>query len=71
MILSPRNPLAIALARQAAVDLVVLDDAFLCASLPNVPRVALRDLHMLQKALLPMRSVVLAPGESWDLQAAR
>lgn len=71
MILSPRNPRAISIARKANVELIVLDDVFCCESLPNVRRVALADLHMLQKAILPKASLLLGPGESWDIANTR
>jgi hypothetical protein len=69
LLLSPRNPRALEIARAAAVELVVIDDGFLCASLPNVPRVTLDNLHAFQQALLPLPSIVLAPGEEWLLRA--
>lgn len=68
MILSPRNPLAVAVARRAAARVVLIDDGFLCARLPNVRRTTLRELHALQKAVLPNPSVLLAPGESWEIK---
>ena len=66
-ILTPRNPQAVAIARAANTDLVVVDDLFLCSSLPNVGRIALAHAWTLQKALLPIPSVILGPGESWDV----
>lgn len=65
MVLSPRNPQAVEIARAAAPDLVIVEDAFCCFVLPNVDRVDLRSAYALQKDLLPIRSVLLAPGESW------
>ncbi len=65
MVLSPRNPLAVEIARAAAPDLAIVEDAFGCFVLPNVSRVDLRSAHSLQKDLLPVRSLLLAPGESW------
>lgn len=70
MIVSPRNPDALAVARRAAPKLVVIDDAFLCQSRPDVLRMKLRDLNNLQRLLLPLPSLILAPGESWDVRAA-
>ena len=51
--------------------LVVLDDTFTCQSFPNLPRVGLRNLHELQKAMQPQKSVLLAPGESIDVSETR
>ncbi|MBL8729036.1 MAG: hypothetical protein JNM25_11435 [Planctomycetes bacterium] len=70
MILSPRNPEALAIARRAAPGLVVIDDTLLCQSRPDVARMRLRSLHNLQRQLLPLSSLILAPGESWDVRAA-
>ena len=67
LILSPRNVRALAVARAANPGVILIDDGFLCADLPGSTRIGLRGLHALQKALLPMRSVLLAPGESWDV----
>ena len=67
LVLSPRNPRALEIARAAAPDLVVVEDGFRCFLLPNVDRVDLRSLFALQKELLPLPSVLLAPGESWAI----
>jgi hypothetical protein len=67
LVLSPRNPEALEIARAVKPDLVVVDDAFLCNSLPNVARVSLANAHALQKALLPIPSLLLAPGEHWEI----
>lgn len=67
MLLSPRNPDALEIAAKANPGLIVIDDSFLCQSVPGIPRMALTNLHLLQKALLPRPSVLLAPGESWDV----
>lgn len=67
MILSPRNPLAPAIVAKVLPGLVVLDDSFLCQSRPGMPRVTLRSLYQLQKVLQPQRSLLLAPGETWDV----
>lgn len=67
LILSPRNLQGPAIARAAKPDIIILDEGFLCASLPGVDRLNLRTMHALQKALLPSRSVLLAPGEAWDV----
>ncbi|MBK8099132.1 MAG: hypothetical protein IPK26_18645 [Planctomycetes bacterium] len=64
LLLSVRNPESLAIAKAANTDMVVLDDGFLCQAFPNVPRVTLRDMHQLQRALLPKASIVLAPAES-------
>ncbi len=70
MIVSPRNPETLAIARRAAPKLVVIDDTTICQSRPDVPRMGLRNLHNLQRMLLPLPSLILAPGESWDVRAA-
>ena len=70
LILSPRNPNAPAIAARCRPGLVVLDDAFVCRARPDVPRAPLRNLHALQRALLPLPSLILAPGESVDVTAA-
>jgi hypothetical protein len=70
MILSPRNPEALAIARRAAPGLIVIDDTLLCQSRPDVERMRLRSLYNLQRQLLPLPSLILAPGESWDVRAA-
>ena len=67
LVLSPRNPECLDIAVAAAPGLTSLDDAFLCFCLPNVARVDLRTVHQLQKALLPLPSLLLAPGERWSL----
>jgi hypothetical protein len=69
LVLTARNPEALAIAALLAPPLVVIDDAFQCFHLPNTARVDLPMAHALQKALLPLRSVLLAPGESWDITA--
>jgi hypothetical protein len=67
MILSPRNPNAVEIAKRVQPGLVVLDDVFLCQSRPEARRVRVNDLHEVQRALLPLPSLILAPGESWDV----
>jgi hypothetical protein len=67
LVLSPRNPEALEIARAVKPDLVVVDDVFLCNSLPNVVRVSLANAHALQKALLPIPSLLLAPGEHCEI----
>ncbi len=67
VVISPRNPHGARIVAKADPAVVLLDDAFLCQAYPNQPRVTLRDLHAAQRAIQPRRSVVLAPGESWDV----
>lgn len=67
MLLTPRNAELPDIVRKAGPAIVLLDDAFLCQSLPGVSRASLRTLHTIQKALQPQRSVLLAPGESWEV----
>ena len=69
MIVSARNRSVIELVQKVRPELVFFDDAFLPQEYANMPRVRLQDLHALQRLLLPVRSVVLAPGESWTLRA--
>ena len=68
LILSPRNVQAPAIAKAAKADVVFVDEGFLCSSIPGVARLKLATQHALQKALLPTPSIVLAPGESWDVR---
>lgn len=70
MILSPRNPEAPAIVKKVAPRLVVVDDGFLPAAYPDQKRMALRTLHSLQGILRPQPSLILAPGESWDIAVA-
>ena len=67
LVLSPRNPQAVEIAQKAAPDLVVIEDAFGCFVLPNAARVDLRIAHRLQKDVLPLKSILLAPGETWAI----
>jgi hypothetical protein len=71
LILSPRNPEAVAIVRRVNPRLVVIDEAFVCQSHPKLARVTLRDLHALQRALQPANSILLAPGESWTVTAGK
>jgi hypothetical protein len=68
MIVSARNRAVVELIRKVGPSIVLFDDAFLPQEYANLSRVRLRDLHALQRLLLPVRSVVLAPGESWTLR---
>ena len=69
-IVSPRNPELLEIVRQVKPRLVMIDDAFTVQSHPAQARITLRDLHAIQQELRPIRSVLLAPGESWTVQAA-
>ncbi|HEU4419307.1 MAG TPA: hypothetical protein VFT55_10230 [Planctomycetota bacterium] len=71
VILSSRNVEAVKIVQKVEPALVVFDDAFYCHSHPGLVRVKLRDLHALQKALAPQQSLILAPGESWDVTVTR
>ena len=71
MILSPRNPHALRIADRVKPRLVLIDEGFLPQAYPNEPRVALRDLHALQRALGAQPSLLLAPGESWEVKAEK
>ncbi|MFO1076634.1 MAG: hypothetical protein U1E73_02795 [Planctomycetota bacterium] len=67
MVLSPINPQLREIVAKARPALVILDDGFLCDVLPNFQRVSLRDLYAIQKALQPQPSLLLAPGEDWEI----
>jgi hypothetical protein len=71
MILSSRNVEALKIVQKVQPALVVFDDAFYCHSHPSLLRVTLRDLHALQKTLAPQPSLILAPGETWDVTVTR
>lgn len=65
MIASSRNADILAIANKLKPSMILFDDAFLAATDAKLPRVTLANLHQLQRSLLPHKSVVLAPGESW------
>ncbi|MCA8978247.1 MAG: hypothetical protein KDC98_26200, partial [Planctomycetes bacterium] len=67
MLLSPRNADLPRIVAKVKPGLVLLDEGFLCQSMADFPRVSLRDLLTIQKALQPTPSLLLAPGESWDV----
>lgn len=67
MILSARNPHAADIARHVSCKLILIDDQFLPQTYPGVRRVRLSDVFSLQQAILPKPSILLAPGEYWDL----
>ncbi|GDY01748.1 hypothetical protein LBMAG49_10770 [Planctomycetota bacterium] len=71
LVLSPTNLNALAIARIAEPSVVIIDEVFMCSSLPNTARTSLALAHTLQKALLPLPSVLLGPAESWLVKAAR
>jgi hypothetical protein len=68
-VVCPYAPELLAIVQKARPGLVVFDDAFLPANHPERPRISLLALHELQTFLLPTKSVVLAPGESWTVTA--
>lgn len=67
LIASSRNPQAVLIAQKCKPSIVLFDDAFLCQTDSKEPRVELTHLHKMQRALLPIPSVLLAPGESWSV----
>ncbi|MEC8253076.1 MAG: hypothetical protein VX044_07680, partial [Planctomycetota bacterium] len=69
MIVSARNRAVIQLVKKVQPGLVLFDDAFLPQEYANTARVRLKNLHTLQRLLLPTRSLLLAPGESWTITA--
>ncbi len=68
LLLSPLNAEAVAIVRKVKPAMVFLDGAFACQSQPTLPRITLRQFHAMQAALQPTPSVLLAPGESWDVK---
>jgi hypothetical protein len=68
-IVSPRNPDLVAVVAKLAPSLVLVDDVFTCQSHATTTRVTLRDAHAIQQTILPVPSLVLAPGESWTVMA--
>jgi hypothetical protein len=66
-IVSPRNPELPAIVQKLTPGLVVVDDGFVCQSHPTTVRVTLKDGFALQQALAPTPSILLAPGESWNV----
>jgi len=71
MIVSSRNPSVPSIVAKLEPDLVLFDDVFLPQEYANTPRVRLKNLHQMQRALLPAKSVVLGPGESWTVVEER
>jgi hypothetical protein len=68
LFLSPHNPERAALVEKLKPRLIIIDSGFRCRFRPDVERQKLKDLHALQKALLPYPSLLLAPGESWNVK---
>lgn len=67
VIATARNPRLPEIVGRVDPEMVLFDEAFRCSWHAQTPRVTLRNLHAIQRALLPHRSVVLAPGESWQV----
>ena len=67
MIVSARNRAVVELVNKVKPGVVLFDDAFLPQEYANTQRVRLENLFALQRLLLPHRSVVLGPGESWTV----
>lgn len=67
LIASARNRSIVEIVNKVRPGLVLFDDAFLCQENAQVLRVRLENLHALQRLLLPHKSVILAPGESWTV----
>ena len=68
MIASSRNRGVVDIAKKLKPGIILFDDGFLPDTSVPLPRVTLNHLHQLQRALLPLKSVVLAPGESWTVE---
>lgn len=71
LIASPRNPHLLEIVQKVAPGVVLIDETFQCQTVPALPRFRLRQAYLLQKAMQPQRSVLLAPGESWDVTVRR
>ncbi|MBK8980452.1 MAG: hypothetical protein IPM29_31505 [Planctomycetes bacterium] len=72
LLLSPHHPRARIVAQRLQPDLVVLDDVLQCSVTPgSAGRVPLDAAWALQAGLRPLRSLLLAPGESQDVAPAR
>mgnify|MGYP003675496158 CR=1 FL=1 len=65
LIASSRNVEIVAIANKVKPGIILFDDAFMAENDAKVARVSLSNIHQLQRSLLPHKSVVLAPGESW------
>ena len=68
MIASSRNIEIVAIANKVKPGVILFDDAFLASNDAKVARVTLGNIHQLQRSLLPHKSVVIAPGESWTAE---
>ncbi len=68
MIASSRNLGVVEIAKKLKPGIILFDDGFLPDTDAGLRRVTLHHLHQLQRALLPFKSVVLAPGESWTVE---
>lgn len=69
LVLSAKHPDALALGRAVAARLIVLDDVLQCSTRAgSAGRIALDDAFELQAGLLPVPSVILAPGESLAIE---
>ena len=71
MIVSSRNPSVPSIVAKLEPELVLFDDVFVPQEYANTPRIRLKNLHQMQRALLPAKSVVLGPGESWTVVKER
>ncbi|MEY4673228.1 MAG: hypothetical protein RL148_1012 [Planctomycetota bacterium] len=71
LVLSLRNPNALEIARAARPRQVVFDDLFLPQVFPAARRLRLTDAHEFQAQVQPVRSWVLAPGESVEVQPGK
>jgi hypothetical protein len=68
MIASSRNIEIVVIANKVKPGVILFDDAFLASNDAKVARVTLGNIHQLQRSLLPHKSVVIAPGESWTAE---
>lgn len=65
LIASSRNVEIKAIADKVKPGIILFDDAFLASNDAKLARVTLKNIHQLQRSLLPHKSVLIAPGESW------
>lgn len=68
MIASSRNAEILTIANKVKPGIILFDDAFMAANDAKLSRVTLNNIYQLQRSLLPHKSVVLAPGESWTAE---
>jgi hypothetical protein len=68
LLVSAMHPQAAALAQKLAPRLAALDDVLQCV-VGRDPRRSLRDAYELQTQMRPVPTLLLAPGDAWDVAA--